>query len=261
MKYIVLYLLFLSSMAFGETSKLIKFLGQKQGIYPTIYEVNNNYIPQISFKLDSNIESFFNELKKAVNQEYEVRLETLPKGKVISMLPTKKTLCNEHKLCDLSLFSFIEKRVDKMKLLSFVKAFDHHWVSLQNATEVRNATSTMTSSNRDVFDIKLNKSMRSSFIMENYRSSTILGESNKSFENLMDDFDKKLKIQGKRLGEIEKQTWADAETISGLYQINDESVFVLIQSQGGKSLVQVQRTQKMNKEDFQKIFRENNLIF
>jgi hypothetical protein len=247
-------------MAYAEPSSLISYLGKTQGAYSTIYEVNDNFIPQISFKVGENINKFFLKLQEEVKDDYEVKLENLPKGKVISLLPTRKTLCLEHKLCDLNIFSYISKRFKKMKLLSFVKAFDHNWGSLQSSDQIQQMLSKSLPQKTKLFNVNLSESMKSSFMMQDYKSSSIYGKSNLSLEKAMKLFDEELRSVGKRLGKIEKKNWVGGNTLSGLYQVKNESIFILIQALENQSLVQVQRTAKIKKEDFDRIFMNKKLI-
>ena len=242
-------------------SKLMKFLALEQKNYPTLYGVNDQYMPQISFEIKGSLDEYFEKLQHAVGGEYEIKKEKLPKGEVISLLPRRKTLCRDHKLCELSTLDYILKRFEKMRLLSFTRAFDRYWGSLQESAHIRKSTQNISVKSFNLFNTELTHGLETSFIMKDMKTSSINGKSSLNFEKAMKKFDHELTKSGVRLGSIKAQAWEEVKTLSGLYKIGEDSVFILVQENKNGSLVQVQQTSKVTKNEIRKILTKNKLIY
>ncbi len=257
----LVFLLLIMASAQAATIDILKGIAPKASIYPTVYGLNNQYLPQYSFQWSGKSESLKAQLEKSLEDKYDVHLQRLPKGEVISLLPNKETLCKEYKKCNLGFVALIQERVNHTKLISFVKAFDKSWASVQDSSQLKKLLETSHSKNLNVFNTQLQQVSKTDFIMEGFMNTSITGASSLAFNEVMQKLDANLQKKSKRLGSIEKQSWEEGETLSALYQTKTGSVFVLVQKAAIGSTVQIQKTHKLDQKQFSELVKKKNIIF
>lgn len=245
---------------YANSSSLLKFINESTSYYPTIYQLGDSYIPQISMSVSQDINSFAKKLESSVNGEYDVKIETLPKGNVITLLPTKRTLCDKYQKCNLSFLKSLKYRVKYMKLLSFVNALGTQWASLQDAETLRNAQASFGPADVDLHGQNLTNYIRSAFYIKDQKVITEYAYSTKNSQMLMSELDNDFRKNSTRLGEVDHKEWDNTKTISSIYKHKDGSRFVLIQQANTGSIVQIQTIKNIDKDDFTKILNKNKLI-
>ena len=157
--------------------------------------------------------------------------------------------------------ALIQERVNHTKLISFVKAFDKSWASVQDSSQLKKLLETSHSKNLNVFNTQLQQVSKTDFIMEGFMNTSITGASSLGFNEVMQKIDTNLQKKSKRLGSIEKQSWDEGETLSALYQTKTGSVFVLVQKAAIGSTVQIQKTHKLDQKQFSELVKKKNIIF
>ena len=148
-----------------------------------------------------------------------------------------------------------------MRSQSFTKAFDRYWGSLQESELIRKSAQITNLKKLSIFNTDLSRGIKTSFIMQDMKTSSINGSSHLGLKQAMDKLDLEIRKNGMRLGDIKSQSWERARTMSGLYKVKDDPVFVLVQETITGSLIQIQQTSKLSKNEFRKILTDNKLVF